>query len=296
MTDAATFTWVDPSGVSWLLSAPDTQRYWITRQPKGLGAIPLGISVVARARGGLQIVSTQPQARRITFGVFVEGDDHTGFVTNWRALGQALTCTTYLGVGQFQVGRPDGSTRQIDAVYEAGYDSEDEDLGLTSDLMAVTLLCPTPQWQDTQAVTVTSSYAASSGSFFSPYPNVGSGLTIGATTITNTGTATTWPSWTINGPASAITATNTTTGESWTVDPHATGLSYGDLTSSDVVTVITDPPEITGPGSGNWQAALVAGSSLWGLRPGTNEITYSVTGAGTGTSVSLTYIPAYDTA
>jgi hypothetical protein len=296
VTDAATYTWVDPSGVSWPLSDPDTQRWWITRQPKGLGAIPISIATVARARGGVTIVNTQPQPRRISFGLYVEGDDHTGYVANSRTLGQALTCTSYLGTGQFQVSRPDGTVRQIDAVYEAGFDTEDEDLGVTSDLMAVTLLCPTPEWRDTQAVTVTSSYMASTGSFFSPYPNVSSGLTIGAATITNAGTATTWPSWTINGPASSITATNNTTGESWTVNPSATGLSYGDLTASDVVTVITDPPQITGPGAGNWQAGLAAGSTLWGLRPGANQITYSVTSAGTGTSVSLTYIPAYNTA
>lgn len=293
MTDAATYTWVDPTGVAWTLTDPDTQRYWITEQPKGLGKIPISIATVPRARGGVEIVNRQPQARRITFGLYIEGDDHTDFITRWRALGEALDSD---GVGQFRVGRPDGSVRQIDAVYEAGYDPDDADFGVICDKMAITLLCPTPAWRDTQAVTVTSSYMASTGSFFSPYPNVGSGLTIGATTISNPGSATTWPSWTINGPASSIIATNLTTGESWTVNPNAADIAYGDLTASDVVTVVTDPPEITGPGSGNWQAALAPGSTLWALRKGDNEITYSVTGAGTGTSVSLTYIPAYDTA
>ena len=298
MTDAATYTWVDPTGVSWPLSDPDNQDYWITRQPKGLGAIPIGITTVPRARGGVQITNTQPQARRITFGLFVESTDgsHSSFVNNWRNVGQALTCTRFLGVGQFQVTRPDGTTRQIDAVYEAGYDSEDEDLGVTSDLMAITLLCPTPEWHDTQSVSVTSSYTASGGSFYNPYPNVGSSLTIGTATITVTGSTVTWPSWTVNGPASSITATNNTTGESWTVNPNAADIGYGDLTASDVVTVITDPAQITGPGSGNWQASLVAGSVLWGLRPGDNQITYSVTSAGVGTSLTMTYLPAYDTA
>lgn len=293
---SATYTWVDPSGVQWPLTEPDTQRYWVTGQPKGLGAIPTTITTTPRARGGLTIRSTQLGARRITFGLFAEHDTPDLFTGLWRDLGHALTCTRYLGPGLFRVGRPDGTTRQIPAVYEAGYDTEDPDLGVTCDTMAITLLCPQPEWQALDEVTVTSSYSPTSGSFFSPYPNVSAGLDLGEITVNNPGSVTVWPSWTLNGPASSVTATNHTTGESFTVDPNAAAIAYGDLSSSDVVTIITDPPEITGPGAGNWQGALAWGSVLWGLRPGDNDIEFSVTAAGVGTSLSMTFIPAYETA
>jgi hypothetical protein len=296
VTDAATFTWVDPTGTEWNLSDPDTNRYWITTQPKGLGAIPTTITTTPRARGGVTIRSTQLAVRRVTFGLFVEGDTHDDYVTLWRSLGQALTSTRYLGAGQFRVGRPDGTTRQIDAVYEAGYDTEDPDLGVTCDTMAVTLLCPQPEWRALDEVTVTSSYSPTSGSFLSPYPNVSSGLDLGEITVNNPGSVVVWPSWTLNGPASSVTATNHTTGESFTVDPNAAAIAYGDLSGSDIVTIVTDPAEITGPGAGNWQGSLAWGSVLWGLRPGDNDIEFSVTADGAGTSLTMTYIPAYETA
>jgi hypothetical protein len=104
---------------------------------------------------------------------------------------------------------------------------------------------------------------------------------------------TVWPVWTITGPASAITATNNTTGESFILTPVG-----GAMTGGQVATITTDPPSIIGTdgvtswiGGLNWPSAV-----LWALQPGDNNITFTVTGSGSGTQIALTFKPRYETA
>jgi hypothetical protein len=96
-----------------------------------------------------------------------------------------------------------------------------------------------------------------------------------------------WPEWTITGPASEIVATNHTYGQSFT-------LTY-DLDAGETLTITTQRPTVRGPagenlaGSLNWPEAY-----LWALAPGLNDIEFEVTGANTGTSISLAYHPRYE--
>jgi len=290
------FSWVDPTGVVWDLGTPSL-GYFAMAGAKGLGALPVTFASSERERGGEDVDKIQAATRFITLPLCITGSSEAEFEARRDALAAAILSTRYAGPGKLRVRRADGNTRQIDAYYSDGWDS-DPDLGITSDVMALTLRCPKPWFQAVDAVTVSRVYdSGGQRDFFSPYPAVSSGSTLGATTITNSGGVEAWPSWTVTGPASSIIATSNTTGESWTLTPSAPSTGHGDLVAGETVTIVTDPCTVRGPSGTNWVGALNWPSAvLWRLLPGPNEITYAVTGSAISTSISLTYYPQYETA
>lgn len=298
MSDWPTVEWIAPDGTIWNLSDPENLPYWVVPGIKGLGAIPVEHTTVPRSRGGVTVRHSRMNARRITLGMYMEAADglHNTFLALWRQAAIAFTSTRYRGPGQLRITRPDGTQRQIDCLYEAGWDTDDPDFGIYQDVVALTLLCPTPEWRDVTETVITNTYQGSATSFFNPYPSVSSSLALGQTTITNTGGVDAWPSWTITGPAAAISATNHTTGESWTLNPNASSIAHGDLAGGETVTIQTDPSEVTGPDGSDWYGALGWGSVLWRLVPGDNEVEYNVTAANLGTSLTMAFTPRYETA
>jgi hypothetical protein len=288
-------SWTTPAGVVWDLGDPSL-GYFAAAGVAGLGAVPVTITSDARDRGGETIRRIQPGPRLVTLPLCIAADTESAFLALWRALATAFTCTRYAGSGLLTITRADGTIREIDAHYQDGYDG-DPDLGITSDVMALTLRCPVPFWRDPNAVVVVNSYDTSgSRDFLSPYPAVSSGSTFGVQTIANTGGVEVWPSWTITGPASEVIATSNTTGQSWTLTPSDPSTGHGDLVLGETVTITTDPETVRGPLGENWIGALDwPGAELWPLLPGDNEIEYTVTGSAAGTSITMDYYPLYET-
>jgi hypothetical protein len=264
----------------------------------GLGAVPITITSDPYARGGVIIRHTQPQPRYLTWPLRVRGTDHSDFLTLWRPLMLAFTQTRYLGPGILTIARPDGSARQIQAVYQSGFDGTPGDLsGWQYDTAVLTLLCPDPYWTSIDETIVDRAYAGSAADFFDPYPTISSADTLGDTTVTNPGDAPAWPTWTINGPASGIAATNNLTGESFTLDPDATGIGHGNLLLGETITISTNPPAVRGPDGSIWTAALDwPDAVLWPLYPGDNPVTFTVSGSGAGTSIALAFHNRYESA
>lgn len=286
--------WISPTGDRWELT--NTALHYFTMQGvKGLGADPVTLTTDKKARGGSSLRHVQDEDRLITWPLFVEGDDHAGFVANWRALMGAFTVTKRLGPGTLVLARPDGTARQIQAYYQDGWVVSGADgSGVTWDTAALTLYCPDGYWQAPTPTLITRAYAPAGSSFLGPYPNVSSSLTLGETTVTNPGDAVAWPEWTITGPASQITAHSTTTGEEWILTP-ADAPGGADLTIDDTITVTTNPPAVTGPDGSNWVGALNwPGAVLWGLEPGDNDITFDVTGSNTGTSILAQFYARFE--
>jgi len=287
-------SWTDPSGVVWPLNTPSA-GWFAAAGAKGLGAVPRTITADERDRGGEGPPRRiQPGPRLITLPLVVVGDTEAQFEDRREALLSAFTGSDL--PGQLAVARADGSLRVIDAYYAEGFDA-DPDLGITSDLMALTLRCPQPWFRDPTETTVVNAYSATGGrNYLSPYPAVSSGTTLGDSAVTNTGTADTWPSWTVVGPASQIVASSTTTGESWTLTPSDPSTGHGDLLAGETVTVTTDPPSVRGPSGQNWWGTLNVGAQLWRLTPGVNAVSYAVMGSAVGTTVTLTYTRRYGSA
>lgn len=288
--------WIDPLGQEWPMTNLDI-GWFTTVGVKGLGAIPRTHIVDARARGGATLRHTQKQPRLITWPVFVEGRTHAEFLDRWRAVMDAFTMTgSGLGPGRLVVSRPDGSARWIPAYYQEGFDGDPE-MGVRFDVAALTLLCPSPEWRSMEPTTIVRQYATAGGSYFSPYPNVSSSLTLGATTVSNPATEKVWPTWTIKGPAAQITATNDRTGESWTIDVVAHRGSA--LATGETITLSTDPPAVTGPAGANpWIGAInwAAGPVLWGLDRGESQVMFTVTSAGAGTEIGAEFYALHQSA
>lgn len=280
-------TWIAPDGSVWPLDDPD-RGYFTPDEVSGLGAAPISLVTDPHPRGGARIRHVQPQPRSITWPLIVEGLTHGDWLARWRALASAFTQTRRLGPGTLRITRPDGTAREITAWYEAGFDGQ-PGAGHTWDTAVLSLFCEDPYWL-ADPVTDFRAHEATATDFLDPFPTVASAQVLGATTITNPGDVEAWPSWSITGPADEVVATNDTTGEAWTLTPDGLG-------AGETATITTDPPMVRGPAGEVWTGLLDwPTATLWGLVPGLNEITFSVSGADVGTEIRWSYRPRFETA
>src|SRR5690606_3916716 len=283
------------AGPSALWIAPDVTVIQLTGHPvyrtldavTGWGAAPVSITADPHPRGGTRVRHIQPEPRTISGPVRVWGRDHRELVAAWRELARALTQTRRLGPGRLRVTRPDGSAREIEAIYEAGFSGEPGQ-GHLYDTAVLSLYCPDPYWRDVTPRTIVRECAIGAP-YLDPYPTVSSGRALGDTVIYQDGDVEAWPVWTITGPLEQLIAINHTTGERFT-------LTYS-LGAGDEIVITTDPPTVRGPGGEVLTGALDwPGATLWGLVPGENRITFVALGASAGTRIELTYVPRYETA
>lgn len=286
-------TWIAPDGSVWPLTTPELGWHTLDAVAGAFGVAPVALTADGNPRFGAQVRHIQAQPRIITWPLRVEGGDQTEFVGRWRQLARAFTQTRRLGPGVLRIARPDGSARQISAYYQQGFDGT-PGAGWYYDDAIITLFCEDPYWSDVDPLTVTRQYVGSSDDFLAPFPLITSSQTLGDTVINNPGDVEAWPVWTIVGPASSVTATNSTRGEEFTLDPNWNG--GGDLTGSDTVAITTEPPTIVGPDGSSWAGALDwPDAELWPLDPGDNDVTFAVSGSAAGTQITLTFYPRYET-
>jgi hypothetical protein len=283
-----TATWTDPLGTVWPLTTDDGTVGWFTRPGVGgWGATSYQLTTDPLARGGDMLRNIRAEPARITWPLHVYGDTHQGFVANLRTIKRAFTSTVHRGVpGTLRVTRPNGTSREIDGYYEDGFGGEGGDEDWLWANPVITLMCPDGYWRDIDPVVESRAYSAGA-SFLNPYPTVTSAQILGVTTITNAGDVDAWPDWTITGPASVVTAINNTTGESFVLSKA--------LAAGETVVVTTMQPSVRGPIGENLVNALNwPGAVLWGLVPGDNNVSFSVAGASTGTSIVMSYHPRYE--
>lgn len=280
-----TATWIDPTGVEWPLS--DTSAGWFTLPgPAGWDATTYEIVTDPLPRGGEQVRSIRSQPGSITWPLYVWGETHLQFVERRRQIKRAILMTVHRGLaGTLKVERPDATARTIEAFYSAGLEGG-EGQGWLFSTDAVTLWCPDGYWRSTEAVEITAQYTEGED-FLNPFPQVSPALSLGETTITNTGDVAAWPTWTITGPMTALTASNFTTGYEFT-------LTYPLLAGEQVV-ITTNRPTVRGPIGQNLASALNwPNAYLWGLLPGDNSVNFNMSGASVGSSVQLSYYPRFD--
>lgn len=298
--DSPQIAYVDPYGVEWFLGieALDAIGMTATTGVTGLGLPPRTITADPNPRGGTSPRHVQKGPRTVILPVLIEGADHSTFLGRFRGLAEAMDATDTAGPGWLVVYRPDGSRRLTPCYYEAGFD-HDPDLTATTDLVVLQMYCPSPWWQAPDPIVIPRSGGSAAVSFLSPFFRLTNTQIFGSTTATNPGGITAWPTWTITGPTTFVTATNNTTGESFTFNP--VGFRGSGLAAGEVLTITTDPPTITGPAGGpngtNWSGSLNwPGAILWGLRKGDNAITYTVSGGSSATAVDLSFYPRWATA
>lgn len=294
----ATVTWYAPDGTVWPLTNPALG--WFTLPGvAGLGAIPISNKKDDNPRGGTRLRHTRVLSRTITWPLQIHGTTHLEYTTRFRDLMNAFCSTQELGPGVLEIARPDGSIRSIAAYYEEGF--EDNDPYAADGKVALSLYCESPEFYGTPSVFQQWEYVDPTPiDFLDPFPQVSTSLDFsGGANIFNPGDVKAWPTWTIEGPATLITATLNQTGESWTLDPSAIGETFE---AGDVITIETNPPLVrmvpnllTVPqkwtGALNWPEAI-----LWGIPKGSNDIQFTFDGADTTTKIRVEFPPLYRTA
>lgn len=279
--------WIAPDGTEWSLTS-DRDLHFTLDAVTGWGAAPIQITADPHPRGGTRVRHIQPQPRTITWPLRVRADTHMELVTGWRELVRAFTQTRRLGPGRLRIARPDGSAREIEAYYEAGFDGEPGQ-GWVYDTAVLSLYCEDPYWRAAETLSTPYEYEGTPASYLDPYLTVSPSRVLGATTAVNPGDVESWPEWTIVGPATSLVATNHTTGEAFTLTATLLG--------GETATITTDPPAVRGPAGENWTTNLDwPGAVLWGLQPGLNDIEFSMGGAASGSQITLAYVPRYETA
>jgi hypothetical protein len=280
--------WVDPTGTVWPLTTTSDDLGWFTRpEIGGWGAAPYEIVTDPMARGGETVRFVRSKPTRITWPLHVFGEMHTDFVTRIRAVKRAFMLTVWRKEpGILRIRRPDGTGREIECYYEEGFGGAPrEDWTYANPVL--TLFAPDGYWRDVNPIRESRKYVGAAVNFFNPYPTVASSQVLGATTIYNPGDVLAWPTWTITGPATAVEATNETTGDSFT-------LTYT-LTAGQTITITTLRPTVRFQDGTNLSSALNwPNAVLWALLPDTNDITFTVSGANTGTKIEFEFYARYD--
>lgn len=278
-------TWIAPDGTEYDLNPAGT-RLFSLNAVAGLGIAPVNLSTTADPLGGVIVDDVVSLPRTVVWPLRVRGTTHLEYLALWRDYARAFALTRRLGPGRLRIARPDGTAREIEAYYQAGFEQEPGE-GWVHDTPKISLLCPDGFFRGVDQEEVGGQYETPVD-YLSPYPSVSGGAVLGSTTVINTGDVEAWPTWTITGPASAITATNLTLDQGFT-------LTYA-LPADQTITITTRPSRILGPGGINITNALTwPGSRLWRLVPGENAVNFDVAGAGPGSSVLLSYYPRYDT-
>lgn len=150
-----------------------------------------------------------------------------------------------------------------------------------------TFFCPDPRYYSDTATTASMSPQPALGRTYNRTYNLvyGGGSISTSTTITNSGSWTTYPTITISGPVTNPTIGNITTGQYMTVNYN--------LTNTDSLVIDLDQKLITLNGSS--ARNLVAGNSQWfGAPPGVSNFYFTGTNYTVGTtSASVTYRSAW---
>lgn len=268
---------------------PPREQWFTLKDIAGLGVVPVDIVTTANPDGGVSVDLVRVKERAIVWPMRVRGRTNTEFLDKWRYLGNALAKTRRFGPGKLRLYRPDGTAREIEAYYQDGWGNEPHDGAWLEDTCPVSLLCPDPFWRDTEATVLEREYGTLVD-YLDPYPNIGTGQVLGATTLLNAGQADVWPDWTITGPLTSLTAANTTRSQSFV-------LTYT-LTAGQAITMSSRPIQVRGPAGQNLTSALnLPTGKPWRLdSEWSSNVTFTAAGAGAGSKISLRFFAGHELA
>jgi phage-related protein len=228
-------------------------------------------------------------AREIFLPITFFDSSRATFMDRKRSFLQTLN--PKLGIGTITATEVDGSVRTISAYYASGAEGDfgRDTSGMRWQTVGLTFSCPSPYWLGDSVHQEFGGEVI--GDWFPILPlAVRDGQVLGETTIDNPGDDVGYPIWTITGPMSSATFTNSTTGQALTVSASLSG--------SDVLVIDTRERVQTAilNGTTNWWPNLDTDSVLWGLDPGVNEIDLALSGSTSASKVEIDYQPRFLTA
>jgi hypothetical protein len=272
---AVSFT--DPGGAVTMLS--DWENGWLL-QPgaKGLDMPQYQVTTdESPGIDGYELRDVRAQGKEIILPLaFWMHDSRQAYKERRRAFIRSLNPKR--GVGTLTLTEPDGASRSIRAYYTGGLEG-DESLDAAGErwcINAITFGCPSPFWIGAE---VSQTWKAAAGGTFLPILPlvVGASQVLGEVTVDNPGDDVAYPVWTVTGPATSVTLTNTLT------DPYSGDPAMRELVLTRTITgadaIVIDTRE-------RQQTALLNGAiNLW---PDLSDA-----GSTSSTSVHMAYQPRY---
>ncbi|MEV1096488.1 phage tail family protein [Streptomyces sp. NPDC049952] len=242
------------------------------------------------AFAGVVVRGVRAGPRPITIPLHIWGLDRLSCLDRFHRIVEDLDPT--YGPGTLTFTESDGSARRISAYYADGFNGQDDDEKWGRHWMTAVLVfnAPSPYFLGEDR-TVTFQVGGGSDTALPILPwKVRDSQVLGAVKVINLGKVDTYPMWTIKGPATAATVTNTTTGESFVLTKT--------MSSSDTAVIDTREgiKSALMNGSTNLWPNLGTTPVLWPLRPGSNDVSLTVTGTTGDSSVQLSYTARYNSA
>lgn len=285
-------SYIDPDGQVWNWSSPlsDVMLTSIT----GLGSPPAAMSGIALPGGGQIPQAYGAAPRNMVVGLDVcDEESQDGLLDTIDQLSVAFWGERYgrPATGTLIVSRPDGSARQIQVLCTSG--PEQPDTGSSDDgyqwstNFALTFVSALDPYFSDSAATELEFAAAGGGSGVPPMPPVllQASTTLGAATVTNSGSGAAYPIWTVYGPGTPTISLDTPD-LSFSLDVV---LGVGDVRVIDTRPGLQSV--VDGSGANCW-AELAAGSprDLWALPPGSSDISVEIAASTAASKVVLQYV------
>lgn len=285
-------SWFDVAGTEWPLNGE--AAYLAVIGPTGLYGAPVSIvtqdipMTPGTTEKYVQVLPGQP-----TIPVLVKAATEADLDGARRALKYAMQPNR--GVGRLRHTANDGTVRELTCRLAKGFEGDESSAGVRGPgwfELNLQFFAADPYWYDINyrqlAFTVTpGSPLFGPSTPLLPIHLAAAGIASSAT-VENNGEAIAWPLWTLSGPLTGATFTNTTTGDVLTVNAS--------LSAGQSVTIDTAPGQKTvvrEDGTKHFEYVSPT-STLWGLAIGTNAIQVTVTGTGSGTLLTLQYKQRYE--
>ncbi|WP_247748444.1 phage tail domain-containing protein [Streptomyces sp. 4R-3d] len=280
-------SFTDPAGAITMLT--DWERGWIV-QPGAKGLDMPGYAITQDESPGIdgyEIRQVRALGKEIILPIaFWANDSRDAYLQRRRQFIRSLNPKR--GPGTLTLAQPDGATRTIGAIYAGGLEGDEsrDAAGERWCINVITFACPSPYWIGAEAAHEWRN--AEAGEWLPVLPLVvGDSEVLGSVTVDNPGDDDAYPIWTIQGPATSISLTNETTGESL--------LLTRTITDGDEIVIDTRQRRQTALLNGvtNLWPDIDDDSTMWALTDGINNLSLTVAGSTTDTTVRMTYQPRY---
>lgn len=233
---------------------------------------------------GAQLVLARHGVRELAMPLEVSTASPETFRQALRDLAATFDATK--GDGVITATGPDATSRQIVCRYAGGLEPREDWAAFNANWVTVVAVfrAQDPYWTDTEDTE--SVYAIGDLGLWLPFPpiTVVAGDVIASPTVVNDGDVEAWPVWTITGPSTSVTLTNTTTSRSLEVSQP--------LTAGQTLTIDTRPGAKTvldQDGASAFALLDAVNDDLFPLAVGSNVIDIQLEGATLDSSVQLAY-------
>lgn len=289
-----TVTFIDPSGVAYILSSQDDHDTVQGVSGRGMPPIRISDDIIPLQPGSI-LRDIQHGVRDVAVPVVFYAETLPEVRDILRGIMRTFDPTR--GDGILRVLTPDAVERDLNCRYQGGFEiiEAPPQRGISPEQSAqqglLVFRAFDPYWYDTIPFTATYTAGVVTGSFFPiPNPITGSFITLVSSTVFTTVTidldadVDSWPVWTITGPGTDIALRNLTTGEFISLSAGG-GLTLG---AGEVATIDTrrGVKTMTLADGTNLFPYLTNASTLWPLNQ-TQEVQIEMDGSTGASSVEL---------